>query len=264
MNNEASELNQLRASVAAQEREVAKLESEITELDREIEDFRARYQSAVGFSESRLHGAKELLSQLERERAQAYNPVSSRLPPGFVSVEEQYRQRRGDLHNHDSVPSPTPPPDEELSPADLKSIYRKLARLYHPDFGEDETDRERRTRLMALINEAYAAGDLEALKLLQKGIPEDKLTQVDARKIQADQSLAMLQLHQLRQADVSLSIQLEMLKSRRSELLNSEWMNLKVEEKLRKLRGRDLFKEMIAGFDREFDEIRVKIDRLKP
>ncbi|MBC8170589.1 MAG: DnaJ domain-containing protein, partial [Anaerolineae bacterium] len=186
----------LRGNVATWEREVAKLETEIAELEREIEDFQGRYQQNVGFAEARLDGAKELLSQLERERAQAYNPVAS---SGYMSVEEQFRQRW-----RRPVDEPPPAPEkpqtlpETLSPADLKQMYRKLARLYHPDFAADEADRQRRTRLMALINEAYEAGDLQALRILEKGVPEDR--QMDVRQIQTDQSLAMLELHQLRQA----------------------------------------------------------------
>jgi hypothetical protein len=259
MIEEQQDIEGLRGDVAAREREVAKLEAEIAELEREIDDFQGVYQQNVGFAESRLDGAKVLLSQLERERAEAYNPVAS---SGYMSVEEQFRQRW-----HRPVEEPPPLPEkpqtlpETLSPADLKQMYRKLARLYHPDFAADEADRQRRTRLMALINEAYEAGDLQALRILEKGVPED--SQVDVRQLQTDQSLAILELHQLRQAGITLARQVAALKGRRSELLNSAWMSMKVEEKLLRLRGRDMFKELIASFDREFEEIRAKIDRLK-
>lgn len=259
MIEEQQDIETLRGDVAAREREVAKLESEIAELEREIEDFRGRYQEQVGFAEARLDGAKELLSQLEREHAAAYNPVAS---SGYMSVEEQFRQRwRRPVEEPPPLPEKPDFLPETLSPADLKQMYRKLARLYHPDFAADEADRQRRTRLMALINEAYEAGDLQALRILEQGIPEDR--QPDVRQLQTDQSLAILELHQLRQAGITLAGQIEALKGRRSELLNSTWMSMKVEEKLLRLRGRDLFKELLASFDREFDEIRAKIDRLR-
>ncbi len=48
----------------------------------------------------------------------------------------------------------------------LKTLYRKLARRFHPDMGVDADDRAYRTQMMMAINAAYAAGDLEKLQEL--------------------------------------------------------------------------------------------------
>jgi uncharacterized small protein (DUF1192 family) len=46
---------------------------------------------------------------------------------------------------------------------ELKSLYRELAKLLHPDLTLDPKEKERRHRLMQQINEAYQAGDLKRL-----------------------------------------------------------------------------------------------------
>lgn len=64
---------------------------------------------------------------------------------------------------------PSPPPSVALSAelaAQLKALYRTLARRFHPDLADNETDRAYRTNLMMAINTAYASGDLERLQQL--------------------------------------------------------------------------------------------------
>ncbi|MEW6041984.1 MAG: DnaJ domain-containing protein, partial [Elusimicrobiota bacterium] len=47
---------------------------------------------------------------------------------------------------------------------ELKNIYRKLARMYHPDKISEKEEKEFLTRRMAEINEAFHRGDIESLK----------------------------------------------------------------------------------------------------
>lgn len=67
--------------------------------------------------------------------------------------------------------SQTMQPPIELSEdeiADLKQLYRRLARRFHPDFALDEADRTYRTQLMMAINAAYALGDLTRLEEIEQ------------------------------------------------------------------------------------------------
>ncbi len=65
--------------------------------------------------------------------------------------------------------APQSPPKQKLSvdeSAELKALYRQLARRFHPDFALDEADRSYRTGIMMAINAAYAMRDVERLKEL--------------------------------------------------------------------------------------------------
>ena len=53
--------------------------------------------------------------------------------------------------------------------ADIKALYRQVAKTVHPDLAADDAERGRRTRLMAAASEAYAAGDEQALQRIFDG-----------------------------------------------------------------------------------------------
>jgi hypothetical protein len=257
------ELDQLRTQVAGRERQVAELEGEIHELEAEIEDFRQRYERAVGFAAARVVAARELLAQLEAERyaAQAPTPPHGVAAYAAPSVEEQYRQRwngRSTAANPEppeTLPELSPDVDEDTKP-NLKKLYRSLARIYHPDYASDEDDRDRRTQLMTLINEAYQKGDLSTLQLLQREKPDEG--EGDTKT-----PFAMLVLQQLKNIASALNLQVATLQNRRSRLINSDWMKLKLDEKLLKQQGRDLLKETLHGFDVEYAQLQRRIDRLR-
>jgi hypothetical protein len=248
------EIATLKAEIGSRERQITQLEAEVHELDREVSEFRERYERKVGFAQTRLKAARELLETLQRQNA--YNPS-----PNYVSVWEQYQQKWGNLQPQDDPPPP-PKPEPPREPLDLKKLYRNLARKFHPDFGIDAADRERRTRLMALINEAYERGDAESLAQVQDGLLKTD-TNPNAAAPDLDQPFIILEVQRLRQLKTSLDEHLVQLKVRQFELLNGTWMQLKLDEKLLKIKGRDLLTEMVADVDREYAEVRTKIDRLQ-
>ncbi len=59
---------------------------------------------------------------------------------------------------------PDNPADQSVP--DIKVLYRKLARRYHPDLAGNDADRAQSNDQMKEINRAYAAGDLPALMRL--------------------------------------------------------------------------------------------------
>lgn len=250
MSDQEREIASLKAEVSQREQQVTQLEAEVHELEREVGEFRERYERKVGFAQTRLKAARELLETLQRQNG--YNPS-----PNYVSVWEQYQQKWGN-HQPQDDPEPPPKPAPPSEPLDLKKLYRNLARQFHPDFGVDTADRERRTRLMALINEAYERGDAESLAQVQEGV-----LKTDPAKGGLDQPFVILELQRLRQLKLALDEQVVLLKVRQFELLNGTWMQLKLDEKLMKLKGRDLLTEMAADVDHEYTEVRAKIDRLQ-
>jgi hypothetical protein len=58
------------------------------------------------------------------------------------------------------------PMSSGLLPPDIKALYRKLARRYHPDLARTDADRAQSNEQMAEVNRLYQAGDLTALMRL--------------------------------------------------------------------------------------------------
>lgn len=63
------------------------------------------------------------------------------------------------------------PPEELLRAVDpdLRDLYRRAAKLVHPDTAGSDEERERRTRVMAAINQAYERGDAAAIQRIVDG-----------------------------------------------------------------------------------------------
>ena len=80
----------------------------------------------------------------------------------YLSVEKQY-QRAWEKPPREA-PLPPPQPVSPLAEAEIKKLYRKLARQFHPDLAADEQDRLYRTEKMAALNDAYAARSMPELR----------------------------------------------------------------------------------------------------
>lgn len=52
---------------------------------------------------------------------------------------------------------------------ELRDLYRQAAKMVHPDLVLDETERTRRTKLMAALSEAYAAGEADTIRRIVSG-----------------------------------------------------------------------------------------------
>jgi hypothetical protein len=98
---------------------------------------------------------------------------------------------------------------------ELKSLYRELAKLLHPDLTLDPKEKARRHHLIQQINEAYQAGDLKRLNDIweaEKNNPENikgddigsALVRAIRKIAQVEKRIATLEydLEQLRKTDL--------------------------------------------------------------
>lgn len=233
------------------------VEAELQELEKQIWTFEAQVDTRLGnlldqlsdlnaetlelddkirkIREQRLYGP-ELMSYIDGAPKPARPPNLNDLPPMGLD------QRRA---IHSTVESPA---FAGVEVPDIKVLYRKLARRYHPDLACNAADRLQSNAQMAEINQAYNEGDLVKLmnlagmatpygvelppSSLSHGIHQD-ITLNEVEKIE-------LKLKSLRQQIVRLS--------------SLPSVKLSLDVKLASHQGRDLLHEMAT-------ELRYKVAR---
>jgi septal ring factor EnvC (AmiA/AmiB activator) len=256
------QIETLKFKIAQQEAELADLETEILDIEQEMKAFTERYNRLIKPLQDKLDLINDMIADLEKER---YSPPASPQPGSrwttwtppddYVSVEEQYRrawqvpkqERAGFDESFQALPTSETRPDDVK--VELKKLYRKLARRFHPDLATEPDERERRNRLMAEINAAYSDRDLDALRLLAAQ-PEDA---------RIDEPIAVLHLRQLQQINQQLARRIGELRFQRSEMFNGEMMSLKIQASLASHRKRDLLQEMADQLELDY---RASLDRL--
>jgi hypothetical protein len=164
-----------RARLAAVLAEVSALDTEVETLDAALAAFAAELERRLGPADLAARRAAATVRRLQA-LAGALADERARVQAGGTTRRRRPRARsapRLPAPEDDASGAPFGEPDAEPEPADagqpvaeaLRRVYRRLARLLHPDLAGDEADRERLTTLMAQVNAAYAAEDLQGLEL---------------------------------------------------------------------------------------------------
>lgn len=157
------ELTRRRTELATLEARLAASEAEWLDTLERVAAFRTRYLAALG----------DLLLAVLRVREDLARQTAAAAASDERLAEEASRaEREADeaTHEYEEAGRPQGPAVEPSE--DLKKLYREAARKLHPDFAQDDTDRERRTILMAEANAAYASGDEQKLRDLVAGVAD--------------------------------------------------------------------------------------------
>lgn len=189
-------------------------EAELAERHATINAFEFRLRAAISHLTRKLDDLEWEISDLKRKlRWQGDNWYDAMDEDAAAWAQGQSATEEGDYRYREQPTAARPKQDEDTR-AELKSLYRKLARLFHPDTAVDEADREFRTQMMMAINAAYAAGDLDKLKELaespeaaplmefehadqqQAEILLRELTRVKRRLAEIEEEIARLEKHQ--------------------------------------------------------------------
>jgi hypothetical protein len=130
---------------------LAEIEAEQAALEAELDVFHADYTRQVVTVLAQLHETEAKLLALVAER--------SGTPGDARAAEEAHTKARRTTSEVRSVPAPPPP----VPSGDLKRLFREAAKRMHPDLAPDEQARGHAEAFMKRLNEAYRAGDAEAI-----------------------------------------------------------------------------------------------------
>ncbi len=164
----------LRARLVELQAEAESLRDAIAQLDLDIETLR----TTLSVFDSRLHGALRGLSTSYQRVVGVVRHLErwAELLETAPRADLVRRARRLDARRARELLNEVQSPEEaealeDVAPApdtaaELKTLYRRLARRYHPDLARDEKGQVLSAALMVRINALYRAGDLAGLRAL--------------------------------------------------------------------------------------------------
>ena len=131
---------------------LAELEAEQAALEAELAVFHSDYTRRVVVVLAQLHETEAKLLGLVARRSGA---------PGDARAAAEARTRAAHTTSEvRAVPSPPPP----VPSGDLKRLFREAAKRMHPDLAPDDHARGHAEAFMKRLNQAYRAGDAEAIQ----------------------------------------------------------------------------------------------------
>jgi predicted RNase H-like nuclease (RuvC/YqgF family) len=243
------ELEQLRSQVAARQTQAAELEADLMESQESLAAFQREFESRLGPYIKRIN---DLQAQIEAAQRAAFRRLWADRPfaSKYIDVEDQFRTAW--TQTDTGAPPPPPPPTAPNIEAEIKVLYRELAKRYHPDLGATEAEREWRTPRMAAVNAAYAARNLAALQKLAAlaDSPEEAAPILDSRAALLDS---------LRREIERLDELILKLERDFDELSSSPALQMQLNASMAKRAGRDLIREAIADLQKEITQLEQKL-----
>lgn len=249
---EEEELHSKKACLAELEAQLADRELELASFLADLVFFEKRYLQTVG----RRYA---MLDELKAKIAEAHARQNPHRQDAHDEAKQARTKARESARAAGSDGASTPSLDDAVSsskpkrPESLTRLYRQAAKLLHPDLTLDGAEREKRHRLMAEVNEAYARGDEERIRAILRE------WQASPESVEGDGPGAELVrvIRKIAQVEKRLKgITAEMEQHRRGELAR---LRKTVEEA--QANGRDLLKELGEQLDGEITAARDELGR---
>jgi hypothetical protein len=161
---EEKELARLEAEQAELRDQVTSAELELETTKAETAQFQRHYYQTVG----------QLYAQLDEIEAQIASVLAQKSPTDPVVRRNAHstRQQANKSAEEAGLIEAQPRLPPVIVPS-LKQAYRQAVKLMHPDLAVTEDERQRRTKLMALLNLAYERGDQSAIEKLVEEFGQD-------------------------------------------------------------------------------------------
>lgn len=253
---EEKEINRLLQTIEEKREQVEELTVTMENLKAEVDLFQHRYNAHVGryyleLDEVDLETKEyRLRLQLRREDI-SEDEIEARVESCFRENRERINAANEQSESEEG-PESNDLPDEEAKY--LQTLYRKLAKRFHPDKSEDTDEQNRRMQLMPLINQAYKENDLQILERLSFGETEATL--------QSEEPIAekMERLHnELR----SLNRVTSELRSDINRVKAGRTYQLKQQVETAEKKGNDLLTTLAADIKRKVQASHAQLTRLK-
>jgi hypothetical protein len=146
--DDADEDARLRRELSEAQEQLRARREELAAIEAEWSEFRARYMRTVGARYAELEEVERLISELQLTNAVEEESEAEKLED----------ESEAELKTQD---------DGTFQPLrQMRKLFWRVAKMFHPDLADDEVDRQRRHTLMTEATQAYAEGDAERLTSL--------------------------------------------------------------------------------------------------
>lgn len=256
------QLAQLRNELTQVHAQLIEAEAELADHLAGINAFEFEFEARVGHL---IDALESLDAEIERYQEQIQT-LRNKQVLGYAHVPVDTQYKRAWESPPTSAPTPPATPPDAASEAEIKRLYRQLARHYHPDLATGESDRAYRTEKMTAINDAYAARSLVELVALSENltqaneIPSTSSGQTEAQMVK----VLNTELYRCRRRLREIEKEQRNLRFRPS-------VEVSIEVKLARQQNRDLLGEMtetlekrIARRTAERDMLKSQFDQLGP
>jgi prefoldin subunit 5 len=257
------QLGEYRDLVGRARNELIEAEADLAERLAAINLFEFRLRSHVGSLANRLEALDREIKAFRRkirDIAENWGDFEGNGRDGVMDdargvFSEGGSAGSGDYRYMGEAPTAAPQDLDAGDSAELKRLYRSLARRFHPDMGVDEADRDHRTQMMMAINAAYAAHDLERLRELALE-PDSGGTFDPAQPLERQVELLRAELVRLERRLREVRRELAGLEQHKSARLMRRAEKAEAE-------GRDFFAELAAQMKQEVARKMVERDVLQ-
>ena len=245
----------LMQAIEAKRGQVEELTVTMEHLKAEVDLFQHRYNAHIGRYYKELDKVEletkeyRLRLQLRREAVNE-GEIEAR-------VESCFRVNRARLEAYEEKEAAAPKPEGNELPKEeakyLQTLYRKLAKRYHPDKTVDTAEQQRREELMPLINRAYHEQDIQILERLSIGEAGAAMSpeETDAEKYAKLQA----ELRNLNRAASELRLEINRLKAGRTYQLKQQVENAKAS-------GIDMLTHLAKDLERKVRSGQAQLTRL--
>lgn len=156
---EEDELELKRSELTHSSELLAEKELELTTLQNSVLHFEHRYLKEVGIKYVELDEINARIA----EKTARQNPQDAAVQEESKTARETANSTAKEFQSHEILKEEDFSNDFKPS-EEIKKLYRQIALKIHPDKSTNESERGYRTKLMAEVNNAYAAGDIERLR----------------------------------------------------------------------------------------------------
>lgn len=240
LSRKIAELDELEETLAGRERALRKLETE-------LHAFEIHYLATVG----KQYAALDLFDAELAELRAALAPANIELLEQAEAARARAQESAEAIEGTRAVSSRRAGPPSES----LKQLFRKVARVIHPDHAEDEVARAKRQQLMAAANRAYETGDESQLAALLREW-EDSPEAVTGHTPAAELLRAVRQVARVQE-------RIDAVERELAALRESELFLLRQQVEREETVGRDLLGEMACALAPQLAERRALLEMLR-